>query len=43
MYLFEEVGCIEGNYEIKLKENNVPIACAIRKIPFSLEEPMKKE
>ncbi|XP_060855321.1 uncharacterized protein LOC132933002 [Metopolophium dirhodum] len=41
--VFEGVGCIEGNYEIKLKDNFVPIACATRKIPFSLEEPLKKE
>ncbi|XP_008179138.1 uncharacterized protein K02A2.6-like [Acyrthosiphon pisum] len=42
-HVFEGVGCIEGNYEIKLKDNFVPIACATRKIPFSLEEPLKKE
>ncbi|KAF0764620.1 Uncharacterized protein FWK35_00011319 [Aphis craccivora] len=42
-HVFEGVGCREGNYEIKLKDNFVPIACASRKIPFSLEEPLKKE
>jgi len=33
-YVFEGVGCIEGNYEIKLKDNIVPIACITRKILF---------
>ncbi|KAF0747865.1 Uncharacterized protein FWK35_00020961 [Aphis craccivora] len=42
-HVFEGVGCIEGNYEIKLKDNFVPVACATRKIPFSLEEPLRKE
>lgn len=31
------------DYEIKLKDNFVPVACATRKIPFSLEEPLRKE
>jgi len=42
-HAFELVGCIEGSYEIKLKDNFVPIACATRKIPFSLEESQRKE
>lgn len=41
--VFEGVGCIEGNYEIILKDNSVPIACATRKVSFSMEEPLKKE
>lgn len=41
--IFEEVGCIEGSNEIILKDNSVPNACATRKIPFSIEEPLKKE
>jgi len=42
-HVFEGVGCIEGNYEIKLKDNFVPIACATRKISFAMEEPLRKE
>jgi len=41
--VFEGVVCLEVNYEIILKGNSVSIARATRKIPFSMEEPLKNE
>jgi len=32
--VFEGVGCIVGNYEIKLKDKSVQIGFGTRKIPF---------
>lgn len=40
--VFKGIGCIQGQYNIKLKENAQPVIHAARKIPFPLIDKFKK-
>lgn len=41
--LFQGLGCLPGKHSIDINEDVPPTACACRKVPFALREPLKQE
>ena len=41
--LFQGLGCLPGKHSIDIDETVPPTACACRKVPFALREPLKQE
>ncbi|CAK1583539.1 unnamed protein product [Parnassius mnemosyne] len=41
--VFQGIGCLPGNYRIKLHENVVPVVHAPRKLPFAIRDNVKKK
>ena len=41
--LFKEIGCMDGEISIKLKEGAIPHVEPIRHVPHAMQEPLKME
>ncbi|CAG4995003.1 unnamed protein product [Parnassius apollo] len=41
--VFKGLGCLQGKYTIRLKQNSVPVVHAPRKLPFAIRDEFKRK